>query len=348
MVVDTGASTTVIDRRAASDLRLKTAEGVDVLTQGGTVGALSLGQVNLTLGAARGVTLTTEDALALDLGALAAGLGERIDGVLGYDLFRRYVVEFDHAGKQVSLYEPSRYEPPRGGETLRLEFIEQTPFISAQVTPLRGATVTGKFLIDTGATGAVSLTSPFVRRHALVKGSAGTIGITAGALVAGGSRALTARLAELRIGGLRIRRPTVNLSQDEQGDLASDEYAGLIGGEVLRRYLVTVDYSRSRITFAPTPAASEPYEATVSGMSLSASGARLRTYTVRAIVERSPATEAGIRVGDRLVSIDGRPAASMTLDEVRTRLRRVGVALRLTIVRDGRRVPVVLRTRRLV
>ena len=299
MIDDTGAGTTVIDRRVAAELRLKTAEGVDVLTQGGsTVGALSLGLLTLALVTDDRIALTTADALALDMNALSAGLGERIDGVLGYDLFRRFTVDFDYAGGRVGLYEPTADTPSSGGETLPLEFIDQTPFVTARVLPLQGDAVEGKFLIDTGATGAISLTSPFVRRHEMVKGSGKTIGITSGALVASGSRSLVGRLGELRIGSLRVRRPTVNLSQDEQGDLASDEYAGLIGGEVLRRYRVTIDYSRKQITLELTPAADDAYEATTSGLSLSASGEGLRAYTVRAVVEGSPATEAGIRIGD--------------------------------------------------
>lgn len=122
----------------------------------------------------------------------------------------------------------------------------------------------------------------------------------------------------------------------------------MIGGEVLRRYRVTVDYSRSRITFLPTPAANESYEATVSGVSLAASGAGLRTYTVRAVVDPSPATEAGVRVGDKIISVDGRPAATLPLDDLRTLLRRVDTKVRLMVERDGKKLPVVLKTRRLV
>ena len=222
MIVDTGAGTTVIDRRVAAELRLKTAEGVDVLTQGGTVDALSLGRLTLALGADDRTTLTTEDALALDMNALAASLGERIDGVLGYDLFARYVVEFDYAGQRINLHEPTTYTPSPAGEALALEFIDRTPFVTARVLPLRGDAVEGNFLINTGATGAISLTSPLVRRHDLASSSGEAIGITSNALIASGSRALTARFRELQIGNLHVNRPTVNLSQDEQGDLATD------------------------------------------------------------------------------------------------------------------------------
>lgn len=36
------------------------------------------------------------DVIAVDLSGLASGLGHRIAGILGYDIFERYVVAIDY------------------------------------------------------------------------------------------------------------------------------------------------------------------------------------------------------------------------------------------------------------
>jgi carboxyl-terminal processing protease len=66
--------------------------------------------------------------------------------------------------------------------------------------------------------------------------------------------------------------------------------------------------------------------------------------TVREVLPRSPADRAGIRVGDRLLSIDGAATAGMTELEMRDRLRGpTGTMVLVSIQRDGgqtRRLPV--------
>ena len=56
--------------------------------------------------------------------------------------------------------------------------------------------------------------------------------------------------------------------------------------------------------------------------------------------EGAPAYEAGVRVGDRLVEIDGRPAETFTADNARDRLRGPpGSAVRVTVRREGEAAP---------
>lgn len=53
-----------------------------------------------------------------------------------------------------------------------------------------------------------------------------------------------------------------------------------------------------------------------------------------------PAAEAGLRRGDRIVKVDGEAVERMTLDQVVERLRGpVGSYVQLTVVRDGKQIP---------
>jgi carboxyl-terminal processing protease len=54
------------------------------------------------------------------------------------------------------------------------------------------------------------------------------------------------------------------------------------------------------------------------------------------VPEEGPAHEAGLREGDRIVSVDGAPVRTLNMVEVVERLRgRIGSSVRLEIVRDG-------------
>ena len=53
-------------------------------------------------------------------------------------------------------------------------------------------------------------------------------------------------------------------------------------------------------------------------------------------VPEGPASQAGLREGDRIVSIDGDPVRSMVLEDVVERLRGpIGSEVELEVVRDG-------------
>ena len=104
-----------------------------------------------------------------------------------------------------------------------------------------------------------------------------------------------------------VPTPVVNVTPDAEGAGVSGSTVGLLGGEILRRLKVTVDYSRSRIILEPNAQLDAPMEFDMSGMSLAAVASDPSTYRVRTLIEQSPAADAGVAVGDLLMAIDGTP-----------------------------------------
>jgi len=122
--------------------------------------------------------------------------------------------------------------------------------------------------------------------------------------------------------------------------------AGLIGGRVLRRFTLIVDYSRSRILLEPNRMAREPDEFDMSGMSLAARSDHV--YGVRTVIDGSPAADAGIRPGDIIDAIDGRSARALALDEIRQLLQHEGGTYTLRVRRGETVTEVRLTTRRMI
>ncbi len=86
----------------------------------------------------------------------------------------------------------------------------------------------------------------------------------------------------------------------------------------------------------------------MSGALLTAEGSDFRTFSVRQIIDGSPASAAGLREGDIISAIGGNPASTLTLEQVRRIFRQNGRTYRLKIRRGERDVEATIRLRRLL
>lgn len=85
----------------------------------------------------------------------------------------------------------------------------------------------------------------------------------------------------------------------------------------------------------------------MSGLFLAAKGADYGKIKIVAVNPQTPAANAGLRVGDEIVSIDAQRTPRLTLDRARSELRVPG-SRKLEIRRDGGVLRVTLETRRLI
>jgi C-terminal processing protease CtpA/Prc len=130
----------------------------------------------------------------------------------------------------------------------------------------------------------------------------------------------------------------VNFSQSRAGTLAEHGYGGIVGSEILRRFTATFDYPDTRLLLEPNAHFGEPFDFDLSGLYLAGD----ERIEVLRVVEDSPAAEAGVRQGDRVVT--DRP-----LEELRLALRsRPGAEHVLDLERDGRRFTAAFRLRRMI
>lgn len=65
--------------------------------------------------------------------------------------------------------------------------------------------------------------------------------------IGGGSKSRIGTLVSLRLGSADIRTPVTIFSQATDGNLSREDFDGLIGNAILRRFNVVFDYSRSRM-----------------------------------------------------------------------------------------------------
>jgi predicted aspartyl protease len=344
-ILDTGASATVLNRTVAERLGLDLQASEDARTGGGSVQTASATGITLFVGNA---SLPDVTIVAIDLSGLQAGLGRPVDGILGYDIFRRYVVEIDYAANTLRLHDPTAYRYGGEGDILPIVIEDRIPFAQVQVLRPAGDGVDAKVEFDTGQTGAMTLVKPYVDTNHLVAAQQPTLRIRTGAILSGGVTAEVVRMAGVRLGRFLVTNPVVTVTPDAEGAGVSGDTVGLLGGEALRRFTVTVDYSRSRIILEPNAQLDAPMEFDMSGMSLAAVSSDPSMYRVRTLIEQSPATEAGVAVGDLLIAIDGTLVRGITLNDIRQRFKVPGKSFALTLRRGDSTIQLAISTRRLI
>ena len=344
-IFDTGATYTVIDTKRATALGLK-AKGKIVST--GSAGKAEAQRVRNVAIEFPGFEISGLTVYTLPIDFFSANFGIPISGVIGNDIIGRVVAEIDYENKKLSFYDAPTYqvEANPNSQTFPVTLQDRLPMIQAKFE-LANRTFSGIFEIDTGSTGAIQINTPFVRRHNLLslakrakKENLGGVGGTA--------EARATRLESVTLGKYRLANSIGKLSLSKQGDYASRQYDGLLGGQIFRRFKLVVDLSRRRITFQPNNSLNDPFEADMSGLELVADGDDLATYTIDDLEPGTPAAEAGIKGGETLLAIDGKPAANFSLEEIRRMFMYDGREYDLTLKRDAETVHVKLKLRRLV
>lgn len=124
---------------------------------------------------------------------------------------------------------------------------------------------------------------------------------------------------------------------------STPEPDGYLGNEFFRRFSVILDFARKRLLLAPNRNYGDPpaaYGGT--GLGLERQGADL---TVIALVSNSPAANAGLCVGDRVVSLDGVPSAQLTSMRLQDLLCRAAGQCALTVRRSDKLFTFVLQLR---
>lgn len=258
--------------------------------------------------------------------------GVQVDGVLGVELFKRLVVQIDYAGRSLLLADPATFVAPAAATSLPITFFGHFPGVAAELDGIGG-----QFWLDTGNRGGLVLLAPFVQEHGLAERLAVTPLTTIGWGIGGPAQGRLARGGCLALGSALVHGPVLRLPADDAGALATRHVAGNIGGEILRRFVVTFDYARRVVHLADSGAPPRPFDADRCGLWINrdAQGA-----LVMAVMAGGPADEAGMRVGDAIVAVDGEPASAIGLDALRRRLAEspAGTRVELVLLRGSARL----------
>jgi predicted aspartyl protease len=275
------------------------------------------------------VTLDAPVFYIADLGRLSAVEGVEFDGLVGYEVFRRFGVQIDYANGRMTIAEPAHFVAPAGATQLPFQLDDHQPIITATLDgrPIR-------ISIDTGSRSSLTLHSPFVRQNALLARAGAKVESVTGWGVGGAQRGYPARLGSLQLGDLRVDGIAADLFAGDKGSFANPDIGGNMGGGVLRRFTVAFDYANRRVYLKPNAHFGEFDNFDRSGLWLLGDGDALKVADVAA---GSAGAQAGLRTGDRITAIGGEAVPKRTLPQWRQLLAEspAGTVLLLQFARDG-------------
>lgn len=241
--------------------------------------------------------------------------------VFGSGILKDFVVQIDYVAATVRLYQPQTFTAPVDAINVPFTLSAGSPIVDSVISFGSGERVDARLLVDTAVRRFLALSKGFTddqrilgRVRKVVKppfiagGTGGTIDL------------LATRLEALSIGSARVEGPIALLIRTASG-ASRKEPDGYLGNEFFRRFLLTLDYPHMRLLLEPNQHyhdAPGPYDG--SGLGIETKDSSL---VVTAIAPASAAAQAGIVIGDVLLSLDGEPASELTPERIQEKLCRV-------------------------
>jgi hypothetical protein len=341
-LLDTGFEYSLLDATVARELALRVEEPRLVPQPGGAVETGAVRNIAFDIGAVRVPALTVQ---AMPLTSLESVVGRSLHGILGHDVIARYVLTIDH-DRRVLTFRPAEDDPSLpDGAVLPLAIIDAEPFVEGVIHQPHRPAITGMFKLDTGSLDAVGLNRSFLENADVLAPDQATLRIP-GVAVGGETDGLIFRVGEFRLGPYAVQRPVIGATLASAG-FENRADAGTVGAEVLRRFTITLDYARHRMVLAPGGQYDAPPAMDRGGLWVIAEGTDHRDFRVRFVLPDGPAAAAGVRVGDRILGVDGRSAGELRLVDLWNAWRRpAGTVVQLEVGRGNERrsVRLVLRS----
>ncbi len=296
-------------------------------------------------------------------------LGVLVHGIIGYDVFKDFVVEINYNSKYIRLYKPNSFKPKtsKRWKTIPVEIHRKKPYVESKIT-LDGNEKLVKLLIDTGSSDALWLFEDdsikpnkdmfFV--DYLGKGLSGSV-------YGKRSKIKKFELNNFELNDVNVAFPdstSIDLSKIYRGR------KGSLGGEILKRFNLFFDYANNKLHLRKNSFFKDPFTYNNSGIVLEHNGTifvkeQIRVpsndklspnnknaiqidfsinhrvvlkpiYQVVELRKSSNAYASGLRVGDIIISINGKEVFDYKLPEINEIFHgKTGKSIKLKAARNG-------------
>ncbi|MBA9075755.1 MULTISPECIES: aspartyl protease family protein [Rufibacter] len=337
-VVDTGVDRVLLFELGVTDtISLNNVEHLTLRGLGKGEGLKAFASVGNKIKIA-GVEASNQELLILEENVfdLSYRLGVNVNGIIGYPLFKNFVVEIDYANGYLTLYKPGKYPQNKKKRFTEVPLMIEgaKPYLNAEAVFPSGLRQPVKLIIDSGMSTSVMLYPPTLNGAIL---PSPTISAYLGRGLNGDILGEIGRIQALHIGGYRLHKPAASFPDTVsiRHALGMNNRNGNLGADVLQRFKVVFDYGNATMLLSPNFKYKKPFYFNLSGMELSSPIPGLNYYTISEVIPDSPAHVAGLKAGDALVTINGIKVADKSLAEVLHFFQsRPGRNLRLQVRRD--------------
>ena len=278
-------------------------------------------------------------------------LGVAVHGIIGFDLFKDFVVEINYGSKYLKLHKPDTYVYKKCNkcEQFNLSFYNNKPYINGEVK-IDVNNLPVKLLIDTGSSDALWLfeedslmMKPLNNKYFedfLGKGLSGNVH---------GKRS---KVKSFNLKSFVLKNVNVAFPDSTSISYARkhEDRNGSISGELLRRFNIIMDYKKAKLTLKKNSQFRSPFRYNKSGIVLEQNGIRAvkekyleksfdhygrsnedntvvnftesfrlnfkPAFSIVELRKDSPAERAGLLIGDVILTINGKGTYTMKLQDL--------------------------------
>lgn len=318
-IIDTGVQTAILTEKSFADiLNLSYSRKFSIAGPGGEkmVEAYVTNNVSLDMPGIRGrghALLVLEQ----DYLELRNYLGTDVHGILGYELFSRFIVQIDYNKKVLTVSLPGKFKPRGKYQTIPMTIEDTKPYINAEVILTDGTKINSKLLVDSGASHGLLLEPTSDSRIQVPYHTVSSqIGRGIGGIISG----KVGRIESLKIGNYKLDNALANFpdpdSYMDSLKIGRTKRNGTIGGEILSRFTTVFNFSKEELYLKKNSYFRKKFFYNLSGLIVKAKGSSLNTFEIAEVREKSAAYLADVKPGDILLSVNGISVSELNLNQV--------------------------------
>ncbi len=319
-ILDTGVRTAILTEKTFSDiLNLSYSRKYTISGPGGqkVVDAFVTNNVSLDLPGVHGEGHALL-VLETDYLELRNYLGTDVHGILGYELFSRFIVQIDYENKKLELTTPQYFRKKARFKSLPITIEDTKPYLRATVQINDTTQVNAKLLVDSGAShGLVLEPSSDSKIRVPDLHIKSIIGRGLGGIISGQiGRINSVDMGDFKIPDVICNFPDPNSYMDTLKASRMIFRHGSIGGEILSRFTVIFDFPAEKIHLKKNHSYKKNFYYNLSGLTLKAKGSSLRKFEISDVRVNSTAEKAGLQVGDLILKVNGMNSGELDLNTV--------------------------------
>lgn len=266
-------------------------------------------------------------------------LGLPVHGLIGFNLFKDFVVEIDYDKLQLTLTRPEFYRDRVNNRdiVMPIHFEHSKPYVRTSIMTDKNVDVPVKLLVDTGASDAIWLSTASDDRIGIPENH---IESFLGTGLNGDLFGAKGRIGGIWVGPLVLYEPIVAFPEEELvHQIITDDRNGTLGAEILRRFYVTIDYPNHQIKLRPTTKVKEEFNYNMSGLDVSNPFPGMPVFTIDKVRKGSPAERAGLLENDQIITLNRSHHKALSLNDINLMLMsKEERKISMTVLREGQEI----------
>lgn len=280
---------------------------------------------------------------------ISSHVGIPVNGIIGYHFFKNHPLIIDYSSKKITVYQDTELfrKKVKKFDELPISVERNKPYIFADVEMTHERN-SSKLLIDLGNSDPIWLFPTLIKNFVYNRPN---IDDYLGRGFNGDIYGKRSRIHNFYLGSFKFEKPLTAMPDEysiQHVNLVGDR-KGSVGGEIMKRFTAGFDYPNEKLYLRKNSNYNHPFHFNMSGLDFQHDGMQWEKdimnigskskdngstgvelfnsslqykfilkplFSIAGVRKNSPSDKAGLKKGDRLISINGRKTSDMTLQKI--------------------------------